>query len=361
MSRLDELKKQYPELNVSLLDILKEMDKSGTYKYLPLMCKILGQRFKISYMHSHENQRKVLLEIESSLKSYGIENQNLKPNQLYAIRELLGYFNQDSMITINEFMKLNEMGLIDNNDVTSYSSIDDIRYAVSLSTLKRMKKELESQIHKEYEDANWVLVRPLTFESSSKYGSGTKWCTTYQQEKQYFERYWRNGILVYCINKKTGYKFAIYKNLSERDTSFWNAADIKVDFMDLEIEDYLYPIIKHILKSTQTNRDLSNLDIRRKVNDECLNESMAKSMVIEMGIARSEEPALNDIANVDFREPISDEDVNDLRDALTHQLNSMAATPNGRNVEEITVTEEVSRPIYYEDGPTDMVYRGNPA
>ena len=45
MSRLDELKKQYPELNVTVFDMMTRLDVSKTYKYLPLFCKIFGVRF----------------------------------------------------------------------------------------------------------------------------------------------------------------------------------------------------------------------------------------------------------------------------------------------------------------------------
>ena len=45
MSRLDELKKQYPELNVTMFDMMARLDASKSYKYLPLMCKIFGSRF----------------------------------------------------------------------------------------------------------------------------------------------------------------------------------------------------------------------------------------------------------------------------------------------------------------------------
>ena len=79
-----------------------------------------------------------------------------------------------------EYMNNNQ---IENKDVTSYSSVEDLRSAITLASLKKISKELESQVIKEFEDDTWVCVRPLTFSSSAKYGSGTKWCTTYQAEK----------------------------------------------------------------------------------------------------------------------------------------------------------------------------------
>ena len=42
--KLTELKKQYPELNVTMFDMMTRIDTSKSYKYLPLLCKIFGQK-----------------------------------------------------------------------------------------------------------------------------------------------------------------------------------------------------------------------------------------------------------------------------------------------------------------------------
>ena len=77
----------------------------------------------------------------------------------------------------------------------------EIQYFFPLT--EQINLDLDFTPCKEYEDDKWVIVRPLTFASSVKYGASTRWCTTYQAEKQYFERYWRQGILIYFINKTT--------------------------------------------------------------------------------------------------------------------------------------------------------------
>jgi len=159
---------------------------------------------------------------------------------------------------------------IENKDVTSYSTIDDLRSALTLASMKELTKELEGQVIKEFEDEKWLVVRPLTFQASAKYGASTRWCTTYQKEKQYFEKYWQNGILVYFINKVTGYKFAGYKSLSgDNELSFWNAEDSRVDYLYVEADDYLYPIVRRILGSDKTNKQLCSDDIVNQVKKEC--------------------------------------------------------------------------------------------
>jgi hypothetical protein len=207
------------------------------------------------------------------------------------------------MKLLSSFQKYNERGLILNNDVTSYQNFEQIMASVGLASLKEDEKELRSQIIREHDDETWLALRPLTFGASSKYGAATKWCTTYQNDKQYFERYWKRGILVYFINKITGLKFALFKALDgDKELSFWNAADQRVDFLELDIDDYMFPIIKQILKSEETNRDLSSTKIRAQVSMECglyekkllreddrYEEVVNRPMMEEVGIPMMEE------------------------------------------------------------------------
>jgi hypothetical protein len=164
-----------------------------------------------------------------------------------------------------------DKGQIENKDVSIYKDLDDVRGALTLATIKELEKELQSQIIKEYEDEKWVALRPLTFSASAKYGSSTRWCTTYQKEKNYFEKYWRRGILVYFINKQTGYKFAGYKGLEgDSEFSFWNAEDNRVDYLDVDADDYLFPVVRKIFKSEFTNKNLCSNEIQEQVHMECL-------------------------------------------------------------------------------------------
>lgn len=270
MSRLDELKKQYPELTISILDILKMLDKSKTYKYLPLLCKIFGKRFNLELSHGSQDLEKVREDYKQILSDKGFDTSKFSDNELIVMRHFNDLLPHDYIETFNSFMRDMELGIIEKKDVTAYSTIDEIRQSVSLASLKTLNKELEGQVLKEFEDDTWVILRPLTFQSSARYGSSTRWCTTYQAEKQYFERYWRRGILVYFINKNTGYKFAGFKALDEEnELSFWNAEDQRVDFLNVDVDDYLFPIVKKIFSSKQTNRDLSSEEIRDIVNTEC--------------------------------------------------------------------------------------------
>ena len=273
MSRIDELKKQFPELNMTIFDLFKRIDTTNTYKYFPLLCKVFGKRFNMQSEYSSYNGERrddLKLEFHENLLNKGVSTDGLTDNELFFMNYLSDHFNNDTFHTVKDFIRHMDRNQIENKDVTSYSTIDDLRSAITLASMKELTKELEGQVIKEYEDDKWLVVRPLTFQSSAKYGASTRWCTTYQKEKQYFEKYWGNGILVYFINKETGYKFAGYKGLDgDKELNFWNAEDSRVDYLYVDADDYLFPIVRRILGSNKTNKELCSTEVQNQVMSEC--------------------------------------------------------------------------------------------
>ena len=216
MSKFDELKKQYKDLALNDLDLMKMAVPDQASKYVEVLAKLAKSKYKevIKAHNSEDILRKACL---STLADWGIDYnylETLETPVLWAMwnrmETLLG---SSSFRLFLKFANLNERKLIDNNDVTSYKSFDEIEQAVSLAEMKLIDKELEKQIKKVYEDDEWLSLRPLSLEASMKYGANTKWCTT-TQSGQYYARYSSRGILIYNINKKTGYKVACFKNLS---------------------------------------------------------------------------------------------------------------------------------------------------
>lgn len=263
---------------------MKKLDTSKTYKYLPLICKLFSKRFDVKeqYGRSDRNEySKDLLNIQSTLIGRNISTDNMNENEMYITYLLSDYFHTELFSTLKDFVYYMEKNQIENNDVTSYSSVEEMRGAVTLASIKEFSKEMENQVIKEFEDDTWIAVRPLTFGASAKYGSGTRWCTTYQREKNYFERYWRQGILVYFINKKTGYKVAGFKSLQDKEMSFWNSNDSRIDFLDVEIEDYMFSHVKRIFSSEYTNKNLCSDEIQEQVHKECIEAYESKAISME--------------------------------------------------------------------------------
>jgi hypothetical protein len=76
-------------------------------------------------------------------------------------------------------------------------------------------KKSKKEIHKIFEDDNYMIFKPLTYASSCSYGYQTKWCTAMINDPGYFYNHSR-GILIYLIDKKENKKFAFYKHFPQQ-------------------------------------------------------------------------------------------------------------------------------------------------
>jgi hypothetical protein len=269
MTRTESLEKRFPHFSFSLIDLFKMMDKTKTNKYLPVFCKILSEEFK----KRCENFG-YILDIKEGLKSEGISVDNLTTEEIVIVDIFKGIFPNESFDLLNDFIDYMERNLIDNKDILTYKDSNEIRNAVAMASIKENEKSLENECYKEFEDSTWLAVRPLTFNSSLKYGAGTKWCTTMKNEKSYFKKYTLGGAMIYIINKKTGYKFALNKIIDVYDRhngeiSLWNMVDDRVDFLNLDIDEYMYPVIKKIATTTIPNSTYLTPELRELLYKEC--------------------------------------------------------------------------------------------
>jgi len=128
------------------------------------------------------------------------------------------------------------------------------------------EKEMEKQIIKLFEDSEWLILRPLTFEASKKYGANTKWCTTQENNPDYFFKYAKKGVLVYCINKKNGYKVASFNSLDKNDPEFswWNQKDNRIDSLQAEITTQIRELIAEVSMNKKAKTNHSLLDEKEK-------------------------------------------------------------------------------------------------
>jgi hypothetical protein len=91
-----------------------------------------------------------------------------------------------------------------------------------------------------------------------KYGANTKWCTT-TESGMYYARYASRGILIYNINKKTGYKVACFKNLDsnhDNEFSWWDVTDKKIEALDSEAPSAVLEAIRNEIKTTTVANQL---------------------------------------------------------------------------------------------------------
>jgi hypothetical protein len=186
---------------------------------------------------------------------------NLHPNELemmFCFYNVLVGSRHAELLT--NFIDYNERKLINQSDVTTYKNFDEMESQVSLAELKLVSKELQAQTEVLHDSDEWLVLKPLSFEASLKYGASTKWCTAMRNDPEYFSRYSRRGIVIYCINRSTGDKVAAFKNLNtdyEYETSFWDVKDIRIDSMEANLPTHILDIIRYQFSNvTTTNWDL---------------------------------------------------------------------------------------------------------
>ena len=191
MSRLDKLKEQHPELNVSVMDIIVKLDPTKTYKYTEFLVK----KFKEFYD-----------EYDDWTIGLGIE--------------MMGSENMESL---NEFEIHAKANRITNPDISQYKDFSQIYKAVEEAKEKVRLKELEKQVIKLYDDDEWSVVIPLSYEASKTYGANTKWCTT---QERYWNDYYKTYKLIYIQNKKTNEKYAVSRHWEDnKKVQAWMSND----------------------------------------------------------------------------------------------------------------------------------------
>ena len=206
MSRIDELKKQHPNLNVSLIDIVRSIDPTSTYKYLPFLIKMLNNNFDTS------------------------------PEGL--VRSL---FEEREVDIINKFEEHCKSNRIKNNDISKYSTFEEMETEVLKADEIVKQKDAEKQVHKIYNDDRWSVLIPLTLEASQVYGSNTKWCIT--QEKYWYEYMW-NYKLIFIIDKENNEKYAVSVKYDTKIlVQGWPADDKEVAPMLMPIPEDIFSIV----------------------------------------------------------------------------------------------------------------------
>jgi hypothetical protein len=229
MSRLDKLKEQHPDLNISIIDMIAKIDPTETYKYTEFLIKTL-QRWNGT---------------GDPVLFIGID-----------------LFGDENVETLNEFENHCKAKRIKNSDISQYTDFVVMRKEVKLADEIVKQKEFEKQTIKIYEEDEWIALIPLSFEASKLYGSNTKWCTT--QEK-YWNEYIRHSKLIYIINRSTNEKFAISsKKNSKTEIQAWLSNDDEISPMLLDLPMGMLMAINGEIRKKETNFELMNVGVTKE-------------------------------------------------------------------------------------------------
>jgi hypothetical protein len=218
MSRLDKLKEQHPDLNISIIDVIAKVDPSDSYKYTEFLIKWFKELYN---------------------------------DKLYLGIELIG---EDNVVVLNEFEEHSKCNRIEKKDIGQHKSFKSLKIEVEKADEIVKLKELEKQTKKIYDDGDWLAIIPLSFEASKSYGSNTKWCTT---QEGHWDRYIKNYKLIYLIQRSSDVKYAIsVKKDSDTEIQAWLDNDDEISPMLLDIPFELFMACNTEIKKNDTNLEL---------------------------------------------------------------------------------------------------------
>lgn len=234
MSRLDDLKLQHKNIDVSLIDILAHLDPSDTYKYTGFLIKILKAEIK---------------------------NDDIK--------QIIGniLFEEKNIEYLKKFEKHTQASRIKNSDITKYTSLDQIIDEVKIADEIVKQKQSEKQIIKIHEDDDYLVLIPLTYDASKVYGANTKWCVT---QKTYWDQYQWKWRLIYIIDKKNNSKkYAISKKYDEPNKiQGWLSNDVETNPLLFPIPDELFTCIMKYLRMEIYEPEINALGDHSIITDE---------------------------------------------------------------------------------------------
>ena len=228
----NEFVNQHPHtMGLNLYTLYKYILGNKTNKYLPFITKEIQRKSQKVFEDDHGMQE----EWTNLIESTGLESNVLsvvpEKNRLvaYHLLQNLTYYVDVKMILL--FEELCESNHIQGVDISNINSSKELEEHINYGMTKKILNQERKLIETVFENDEWFAIRPLTYESSKKYGAGTKWCTSAEQYPSHFYRYNKNGILVYLFNKTNHLKYGIHfsKFQDESPLSIYDAADNRVD------------------------------------------------------------------------------------------------------------------------------------
>jgi hypothetical protein len=201
MSKIKELREKNPEFVIDMVKLLSERDPSGTNKYLKFMIDT-SKPFVESYFNTGQFLDVSFIQLVTLVKKF----------EQYAADNLLA-----------------------EKDIYAYENVDAIEKAIKeADVVAELRNVKTTETLVLYEDANCILVKPLSPRSSATYGKNTRWCTS-ENNGQSFNSYASEGCLIYFMWKhppadlpEEWRKVAFNRKALSDDSKIWNAPDKQI-------------------------------------------------------------------------------------------------------------------------------------
>lgn len=209
---IKKLKKENEILNLNLAGMLERFDTTKTKKYTQFLVKMVNKRIESWQVEQDDFQPVIRSDYQELINR--VVPLNSYDNTLSRVLLCDFIFSWTKMERFIEFTELMERGLINEKDISKYDSWDMLEEQLYEAKNRELFKRSKKEIHKIFEDDNYMIFKPLTYAASCSYGYQTKWCTAMINDPGYFYNHSR-GILIYLIDKKENKKFAFFKHMPQ--------------------------------------------------------------------------------------------------------------------------------------------------
>lgn len=247
---IDKVKKKYPN-DTEFIDRMFSIDPTSHGKYSEWISKYLISALQFGEFNNIEKM------INDIIPPFDKNYQKINDDVIDSFKDNLK--ERLDNIYSNEVEKI----IKNPKDINSYSKPYYI--LIMLDVLSNIKTRLEKEklakkdVDKIFEDSNYLVVRPLSYESSCYYGRETKWCTAATNNRGNYDKYTRNGILYYFIDKKYPRdKVALYleKDGGKITKYVYNSADKEVGIEFLKDE---FPELEKLIDELTGNIPIFDL------------------------------------------------------------------------------------------------------
>lgn len=349
MGRLKEIREKSPEwMKMSLMDLVESMDPTLHNKYVQMIVNLLVSKMEnnVKSISNDGEFSHYINEYHSRVPSYTKEYLGSMPQEKIIMLTRLcdvSPFNYGDFKDISDFIGRHMNNKFFGLDVNKIKTIKEIQQQNSIASIKEIEKEMENQVVVVLNNDNWLAVRPVTYESSLKYGATTKWCTASRDSYYHFFSYTQGGKLVYIINKTTGEKTAMFAGYSPQgngyEISFWNQVDERVDSLMTNLDSEIMDVLRNIIKDeTGTNKELNPemwLESKRREESKEMVEKVSsenppvrlRRMVLEDTLPTMEETQTEESWEMDFEEEVRMEVAESLRAAVVDYRDHMDNRP----------------------------------
>jgi hypothetical protein len=170
----------------------------------------------------------------------------------------------DSLFGINQIEKLHKFEehskanriLQEFKDISRHNDWFFIEEGIKIADEVVKRKQLEKETKKLFENDEWVVLIPESYEASQLYAYNTKWCIT---QKSYWNDYKKSSRIIFVINKKNNEKYAISKRMNDNVIQGWDAKDKETSPLIWEFTDEIWKILRCELKKSRQDIEIESL------------------------------------------------------------------------------------------------------